>query len=599
MNKYLKYRKVNLNLIIISLAILAILIWALIATNYQFILATEEEIINFDETDALEDLLAAESFDIRDYPIDLNQKCRVINFVEFAYSYDPERQDLYGLYVYVYNPAVLDIVGDSALNKISIAIAYNDKHEPCDYQKFGLIFCDKSDGAYDRLFYKFKIDDPEKIILNNVNSNERRYDIAEIELLTHGKPNATAYTVGGSYRFTGFAKGFGIDPEAESTLESVVYELETIELQVKDTYYRLAKNASEAEQINTVYFAVPNEILEKYGRLQKIKCEWWEYKTKEIVVISDQTIYNALKPFIGVNIGGYDADIGYKLGFELDLGGDILVSWGYNYKNLAMKNCNRLAYLFYTGGKDIDKYILPDETLKQYIYDYDKSHASGYLPVKDGQISADLFEDSVDADRVKGYNITEIDAGDTFDLFGFDNSDFWGWWISMFYDIPSLDLENVTPIYDIKPIDLSGTNKQISDKLLVAESDVPEIIDYCNARNAENKTTFLFRFAVSDYVAYPLVIREDNIFETPHRNCAHYAQETVFFNFDIIQLTFCRDGIYHVIPVVQSPLDIVADITPPIYPEYEGLDWLMIIFFAIVAVLAVIILIKLLDRIWG
>lgn len=597
MNKYLKYRKVNLNLIIISLAILAILICALFATNYQFIFAEEEEIINFDETDALEDLLAAESFDIRDYQIDLNQKCRVINFVEFAYSYDPERQDLYGLYIYVYNPAVLDIDGDSALNKISIAIAYNDKHEPCDYQKFNLIFCDKSDGAYDRLFYKFKINDPEGVILNNVNSNERRYDIAEIELLTHGKPNATAYHVGGSYRFTGFAKGFGIDPAAESTLESVVYELETIELQVKDTYYRLAKNASEAEQISTVYFAVPNEILEKYGRLQRIKAEWWEYKTKEIVVISDQTIYNALKPFIGVNIGGYNADIGYKLGFELDLGGDILVSWGYNYKNLAMKNSNRLAYLFSTGGKDIDKYILPGETLKQYIYDYDKSYASGYLPIKDRQISADLFENSVDADRVKGYNITEIDAGDTFDLFGFDDSDLWGWWISMFYDIPSLDLENITPIYDMKPTDLSGTNKQISDRLLVAESDVPEIIDYCNARNAENKTTFLFRFAVSDYVAYPLVVREDNFLETPHRNCAHYAQETVFFDFDIIQLTFCRDGIYHVIPVVQSPLDIVADITPPIY--YDGLDWLMIIFFAIVAVLAVIILIKLLDRIWG
>ena len=52
-----------------------------------------------------------------------------------------------------------------------------------------------------------------------------------------------------------------------------------------------------------------------------------------------------------------------------------------------------LPYLFYTGGTSVSDYTIPSDTLKQWIYGYDKSNATGYLPVKDGQISADLFLD--------------------------------------------------------------------------------------------------------------------------------------------------------------------------------------------------------------
>lgn len=601
MRKYEESRKLNIYLIIASLVALLIITSFIFGYNAIHIFAAAGEKVNFNETDVLDDLLHStvngEAFDIRDYPPDTSKKCEVINFVEYCYSYDKERQSDYALYIYVYNPAVLDIKGDSNQNKISIAISYNAEHEPNDYQKFNLAFCSKSEGAYDRLFYKFRIDDPNKIILNNVNSNERRYDVAEIELLTNGNSNATAYTVGGSYRFTGYAKGFGIDPKAESTLDSTVFEFETITLEVKDTYYRLAKNASEAEQITSVYFSVDNSILERYGRLQKIKAEWYEYKTKEIVVTSNQAVYNALLPYVGVDIDGYNSNIGYKLAFELDLGGTIMRSWGYNHNNSAAKNCNRLSYVFFTNGTDIDNYILPGEVLKQYIYDYNKSAVNGYLPIKYGRISADLFENDVDSDRTKGYNLVNIDAGDLFDLFGFDNTDFWGWWIDQFYDIPSINLEDVTPIYDVKSSDLLGTDKEISDRLLIAENDSTKFKEYCNQSFNANQTPFLFRFAVSDYVSYPLTVREDNTFNTPHSKWAHYAQETVFLDFDIIQLTFNKDGVYHVIPVVQSPLDIVSDITPP-YSNYDGINWLMLLFIGAVLFLGIIIIVKAAERIF-
>ena len=49
------------------------------------------------------------------------------------------------------------------------------------------------------------------------------------------------------------------------------------------------------------------------------------------------------------------------------------------------------------------------------------------------------------------------------------------------------------------------------------------------------------------------------------------AKETVFLDFDIIRLTFSRDGVYHVIPVVSNPVDAVGAITPPV--EFEGNAW--------------------------
>ena len=45
----------------------------------------------------------------------------------------------------------------------------------------------------------------------------------------------------------------------------------------------------------------------------------------------------------------------------------------------------------------------------------------------------------------------------------------------------------------------------------------------------------------------------------------------VFLDFDIIELTFNRDGVYHVIPVVSSPIDVIGEISPPM--KFDSNDW--------------------------
>ena len=58
--------------------------------------------------------------------------------------------------------------------------------------------------------------------------------------------------------------------------------------------------------------------------------------------------------------------------------------------------------------------------------------------------------------------------------------------------------------------------------------------------------------------------------------------ESVFLNFDIIQLTFNKEGVYTVIPVVNSPIDIYNDIT---IPAADGLAWWQILLAIIFLIL--------------
>ncbi len=61
-------------------------------------------------------------------------------------------------------------------------------------------------------------------------------------------------------------------------------------------------------------------------------------------------------------------------------------------------------------------------------------------------------------------------------------------------------------------------------------------------------------------------------------------QGTQFFDFDILEFTFNKEGVYTVIPVVSSPVDHISGYTPSVEPD--GLDWWKIL----LAVLALIVL---------
>lgn len=570
----------------------------------------------FEQTNVLEDLKSSSSggqaFDLTKYPFDetgMLHKTSLISFIEFGYSEKEELKDNYGLFVYVYNPQNLEFETASASNKIQLAVGYSDDGSPSDYEKFLLEFENKSEEKpYNNLFYKFKIVDHKstdgKTIQERVSSSSlRRYDVSGFELLIKGKTNATDYTVGGTFKYSGFAKGFG--SEEASTLFCAVEELETIELNVHSTSYRLDsasdKGAFHQHDIHSVYFAVDNSVLEAYGKLQKIKAEWYEYKTAPIVITNSQEAYAGLSAQIGKEITENDGKFNSNMDFGVIAGehyyGYTIYDYAYNARynkigwgakaETASEYLNALYYVFSTDGKSLSDFTLDGDDLKSYILNYNASFKLGKVNLKNNAISMDLFQEA-DKERTSGYNLHEIDAGDTFNLLAYDSNHNWfEKWKEFGFRAPSTDetLLNIQPIYKVAASDVRKSNSEISKNLLIDENDVLEFKDFFNTSTVAGKTVFLFRFANTDYYSAQGKIKKD----TSELSDCTLNSETVFFDFDIIQLTFNREGTYTVIPVVSNPIDIIADITPPLEPTNNPW-WKTLIYIALAVITAILIL---------
>ncbi len=602
--------------------------------------AAESSENNFDHTSVNADLA---DMDLTEFVYDTAGSIQFVTFVEYCYSANALNFGNYALYVYIYNPARIPISERQDANSVEMAVGYDEEGKPNDYANIPLKLCGISTGELSKLIYKFRVMD-DGTLLKNARTQEtdngyRRYDIAGVQLWETGKDNAVDYGVGGTYKFTGYAKGYGTDGNAESNLLCTEEELETVELDVKHTFYRTqtsSKGAHYQNQLDTVYFAVPKRFFDTYGTLQRIKAEWYEYKTKDIVVTSNQDFYDKAYPWLGKQTGEFDQfgmtvyneDIGISLGQNAgDAGGGMqMAAWGWNLGSGYLHvPAPALYYLFKVD--DIEAYDpyadivsiggVTSNALYEYIKNYDKSYDGGTLPIKDGTISADLFADDIDDYRKldtefgkiqQGYSYYDFDADvDLQTLSSWKETDpsFWDNWINwglfetIFGNIPNEESRTVAPIYTVKAEDLNGSDAEVSERLLINANDVSALKAFytdavtVNDTADEEKVVVLFRFATSDYYSAPVDIIELGagfLWQDKHTSGQAYrAWESVFFDFDIIQLSFQKDGKYTVIPAVASPIDIVNDITPPVQLPDDTPWWVKLLSVILIIVLVVLV----------
>ncbi len=607
----------------------------------------------FEQSNVMDDLETAtingKRFDTLNYPYDSTGVIKhpeIMTVVEYCYSMRPAQRENYGVYIYFYNPQGLNIKTDSAANKITLGVKYSEDKDGNlkvdDYEKFTLQFCSKSTGDYRDLFYKFKVIDHKsavdrKTIAQRVNSNSRRYDISEVELLTYGDRNATAYGVGGTYTFTGYAKGYGADQTAESTLACERKDLETVTLDLagvtdgidKRTYWRSnssSKGAHYQNQINSVFFAIDTNVLEKYGyTLQRIKAEWHEYKTAPTIVIDNKDIYDRLSAYNGVKItDSYDNERGismnacdglvvssqystvfrYAWSWNKDLTDSATVFYSSGYIDTL------LPLLFYTGGIAVDDYTLTAETLQAYCEQYDKSYENGHLQFNGHDFSADLFADNVDDGRTRGYNLREFDISNPDDLWQINSYDSNHTWWDRFRDYgfwsPKTDDDyaDTLPIQMLKAEDF--TVSDVANHLKVNPDDVSKLKDYYNASvkdgNKDGKpdnAVFLFRYAKTDYWAQDLdiydIVNKKGYYHVNYKpNDTHIGevrQGTQFFDFDILTMTFNKNGDLTTLGCVSSPVDHWSGYTPSI--EGEAPDWWKWVKLALGLILAILLIVLL------
>ena len=184
----------------------------------------------------------------------------------------------------------------------------------------------------------------------------------------------------------------------------------------------------------------------------------------------------------------------------------------------------------------------------------------------------------------------------------------YGFWDTLFGDIPEETGKTFSPIQVLEEDDLKGTDKEVSDRLAVHVKDIETIKQaYVDAvsvdpANPEDEECYLvlFRFATSDYYSAPVtIINYDATLNSKKYidGQAYMAWESVFFDFDVIDLTFNKDGVYTVIPVVSDPIDVVNGLTSPTDMGDDGLGILGIILLILGIIVILVILMPILPYI--
>lgn len=549
--------------------------------------------IAFDDENVLTDLLSSPDFDINKFDYEENSNAQIIKFVEYCYSPFVRERANYGLYVYLFNPTNA-VINTSAEHYIQLAPGEPKKN---NYNKYRLKLLSSSIGTFENLFHKFKVIGLDDNFISKLNSTERVYNVSGIELTL--KSGRIDNTVGGTYYYTGYAKGYGIDKTAESTLRTRGEPLETVEININHTAY-LGGTSSQAgadiqQQVSTAYFSIPNRLFTEYGTLDGITAEWYEYKTKPIYITSNKSYFDGLSPYIGVEVTSNDHPY-YMYYGKRGTSVPYTYDWGYgiNNANYVTKRENCIYYLFKTDSITNDTVVSATE-LNKYIDSYNKTFATGKLPITTStgkEISNDLFEANVDTGRTRGHNKKEFLAEDIDNLLVYDNSSAWDTFFSYFFGSKPESI-SFSPISLANASDFSGDKNTVARSLLINANDVDKIKNYQASEALKGRQTVLFRFAVTDFLHRLITIGKSNIFDNEN---AIMSQQTIFKQFDIIQFRFVKNDKNTIIPVVSTPIDIASDIpgADDIIDGKKGLpDWVKWLLFFLSIPLIIWLIIKL------
>lgn len=580
----------------------------------------------YENTNILDNLegstIGGKEFDIADYPHNDNGKPQIISLVEFCYSYYADRQEDYGLYVYVYNPQ--DIAFDMATDRNKIQLTYGDK---ASYSKYTLEFLNYSEKAgYEGRFYKFKVrlSDAERLdILNTVDDNGRVYKISGIELSYKG--TVTEYVCAQTYTYTGYAEGYGSELATGDTLACKVDGFDKyLTLDVHSTYYRPKGTNGEAyerDTLHSVYFSVPNETIAEYGEMTAVHATWLNARTNPIFVTGNKDVYNAVLPYIGQTVDGgdftYAKDDNSPIPYAL-IASKYIESAGWNNASYSLSymsyNANRkytksdtdltdLYYCFLADNEDADAYTLPAETLignkadgvRGYFETYTEEHGGELI---NNRFSKGLFESVADS-----FTDITISKDDTFELTDeIISQSLWQKFVGGGYNVSGVNTYTVSAIKKVESSDFKSTAAATCEELYIDASDYDEFKEYYDEAKAKGETVYLFRYYQSDYTCYEVaeykrgegdwtLLGTNFGYDFVDSN-AYFMQMWVQLDFDIIDLTFTKDNVDTIIPVIMSPMDIAADGAPPVITTKNHLTWWQIL----LAVLALILVIWLLFK---
>lgn len=593
--------------------------------------AAETVVSAFEQQNVMDDLdgmtIDGKAFDVKDYAFDESKPTQVLMLAEFCYSFYSDRQDDFGLYLYVWNPHGLRFDTGSSFNAVTFRAG---KENAASFEKVPLVFLSRCEERnYEGLFYKFRIDlsdEQRAAVLRSVKSDERRYHIGELELLSEGETRASSFYVGTEYVFSGFAKGYGSNAEAKSTLTCDTEQKEALTLDVKSTYYYPEGTHSDGitrDVLQSVYFSVPDELIETYGEMSAVHATWLNAYTAPMLVTGNREIYDTLEPLLGEYIdGGTREDyaentLKYSIiatmaaeGLRDDTemapyGGYYAYNpyWGMrsgsdNYKGSYSHLIDTLRYLFWADSGEAKEHVITSEALFAWLESYTEEHGGEKV---NGRYSKDLFE-TVDSDfedvtisRDATYRLTDNIVSDTA-------------WNRLFgTTVKSEHFLSVSALQAVTEDDFSGMDrKAFCDAFYIAEEDYASLKSYVSRAEKEGETVYLFRYKQSEYVSAQATEYERThkwflgsgnlgVYSYIDLN-AYFAQMWIQLDFDVIDVTFSNGTEKMAIPVIASPMDIAHDGNPPeSWQDESSMTWWEIALAVLALILLAIILAPLLP----
>lgn len=587
--------------------------------------------LNIDSTNVLDDLngstIGGKEFNLADYPYDENSKTQVISFSEYCYSYYSKNQGNYGLYVYVYNPQGKAFDERTERNKIQFS-ADNGK----SYDKYVLQFLNYShDADCEGLFYKFKVvftNEQRKAVLNALDSEKRVYKISGIELSSGG--NVVEYPVVQTYEYTGFAEGYGAFEGSADSLSCKVDGLSLyLTLDVHSTYYRPSGTNGGAyaqDTLHSVYFSVPNKLIEEYGEMTAVHATWLNARTSPIFVTGDETVYSAVRAYLGqyVDGGSYhllkDENKNNDLQYSL-IASKFIESADWNNASYGSSwlsyNANRrytnsdvdlytLAYCFLADNGNADDYTLPAEALVGNKNEGIKGWFEEYSAQYGGDLINDRFSSALFSEVAETFTDVTITADDTFKLT--DEQISQSWWqqfVGGGYNVTGTTEYLISAIKQVGADDFKSTVYDTCEGLYIDESDYEEFKAFYDEATESNETVYLFRYAQTEYVNHEVAVYtkgDDGAiikgfgYDYVNTN-AYFAEMWVQLDFDIIDVTMTKNGVNTVIPVVMSPVDLAADATPPVITNEDGAAWWAYLIIILAEILGLLLLSLLLCNI--
>lgn len=221
-----------------------LIIIAIILLN-SFIISTNAINFDIDNTDLRQDIEEMLHLDYEEYKESFYQinYIKLIMFLE--YNYDEEYDsNKYNAYVYIYNPAGIEIKE----NSVYITIATKNKDGTFSTpQKYQLQFVKKSiESNYENTIYKFKIINRAELYAKAYGT--RTYRIDSIELQHKGISEPKKYNVKGTFTFSGYTYINGVQGNLQYRIDDFVPLARHEEKETANTQIDTISFEEESEQ---------------------------------------------------------------------------------------------------------------------------------------------------------------------------------------------------------------------------------------------------------------------------------------------------------------------------------------------------------------